>query len=125
MPDQLVKASVQDGWVELIGEVEWGYQRTAAENCVKGLSGVKGITNNISIMAKQVQPEVIKQKIEEALKREIEREARGISVEVSGGKVTLSGNVHSFTEKNDARWAALCAVGVTSVKNNIHITNSF
>ncbi len=125
VPDQLVQASVEDGWVELTGEVEWGYQKTAAENCVQGLASVKGISNNISIKAKKVQPEVIKQKIEEALKREIEREARGISVEVSGGKVTLSGNVHSFSEKNNARWAALCAAGVTSVKNNIHITNSF
>ncbi len=125
VPDQLIKASIEDGWVELMGEVEWGYQKTAAEDCVKGLAGVKGITNNISIKDKKVQPEVIKQKIEEALKREIEREARGISVEVNGGKVTLSGSVHSYSEKNDARWAAYCAPGVTSVKNNIHITNSF
>ncbi len=125
VPDQLVKVSVEDGWVELTGEVEWGYQKTAAENCVQGLASVKGISNNISIKAKKVQPEVIKQKIEEALKREIEREARGISVEVNGGNVTLSGNVHSYSEKSDARWAALCAAGVTSVKNNLHITNSF
>lgn len=125
VPDQLVKVSVEDGWVELTGEVEWGYQKTAAENCVQGLASVKGISNSISIKAKKVQPEVIKQKIEEALKREIEREARGISVEVNGGNVTLSGNVHSYSEKSNARWAALCAAGVTSVKNNLHITNSF
>jgi osmotically-inducible protein OsmY len=121
VPEDQVKASVEDGWVELRGEVEWDFQRTAAENSVRGLSGVKGVTNNISIQEKKVQPEAIKQRIEEALKREAEREAHRIVVEVRGSRVILSGNVHSFREMQDARGAAFSAPGVTSVENNLHI----
>jgi osmotically-inducible protein OsmY len=123
VPDQLIKASVEDGSVELSGEVEWDYQRNAAEKCVRGLIGVKNVTNSIRIKAKRIQPEIVKQKIEEALKREVERETRKISVEVSGSKVILSGDVHSFTELWRARGAAMSAPGVTSVENNLHITN--
>lgn len=122
VPDDLVKVSVENGWVELLGEVDWDYQRTAAENCARGLTGVKGIANNITIRAKRVQPEIVKQKIEEALKREAEREARRIAVEVRGSRVVLSGEVHSFTEMNDAKWAAWSAPGVTSIENNLHIS---
>ena len=121
VPDELVKAKVENGWVSLKGEVEWNFQRTAAEKCVRGLTGVKGVTNDITIKEKRVQPETIKQRIEEALKREAEREARRIAVEVRGSRVILSGNVHSFREMQDARGAAFSAPGVTSVENNLHI----
>jgi osmotically-inducible protein OsmY len=122
VPDDLVKASVENGWVDLKGEVEWDYQRTAAENCVRGLAGVKGVSNNITIKAKKVRPEIVKQRIEEALKREAEREARRIAVEVRGSRVILSGSVHSFAEMQDARGAAFSAPGVTSVENNLHVS---
>ncbi len=123
VPEEQIKASVENGWVELMGEVEWDYQRTAAESCARGLTGVQGVINSITIKSKKIQPEVVKQKIEEALKREAEREARRISVEVRGSKVILSGQVHSFTEMNDAKWAAWSAPGVTSIENNLHVKN--
>lgn len=123
VPDEAIKASVEEGWVELIGEVEWEYQRTASENCVRGLTGVKGVTNSIKIKPKKILPENIKQKIEEALKREAEREARRILVEVRGSTVILSGNVRSFSEMQDAKAAAWSAPGVTSVENNLHVAS--
>jgi osmotically-inducible protein OsmY len=123
VPDDLVKPSVEDGWVDLSGEVEWDYQRSAAEKCARGLTGVIGVTNKITIKAKKVQPEVVKEKIETALKRKAEREARRISVAVNGGKVILSGNVSSFSEMRDARGAAWSAPGVTSVENNLHVVS--
>ncbi len=123
VPDELIKVSVEEGWVQLGGEVEWGYQKDAAERCIRSLIGVKGVSNNIVIMVKKVQPEVVKQKIEDALKREVEREARRISVEVQGSKVILSGDVHSFAELQDAKGAAWSAPGVASVESHLHITN--
>jgi osmotically-inducible protein OsmY len=121
VPEESVKASVEEGWVELTGQVEWDFQRTAAEKCIKGLTGIKGVANNVRIKSKNIQPETIKHKIEEALKREAEREARRISINVRGSTVTLAGNVRSFAEMEDARLAAWSAPGVTKVENNLHV----
>ena len=118
IPDDLVKASVEKGWIELSGEVNWDYQRSAAENAVRGLTGVKGISNKITIKPRAVQPSVIKENIEEALKRAAEREANRVVVEVRGTRVILSGKVRSFAELRDVRGAALSAPGVTSVDDN-------
>jgi osmotically-inducible protein OsmY len=118
VPDDLVKACVENGWVELTGEVEWDYQRSAAENAIRGLTGVRGITNKLGIKAKGVQPFEIKEKIEEALKRAAEREADRIVVEVRGTRVILSGKVRSFAELRDVRGAAYSAPGVTSIDDN-------
>ena len=113
--DDLVKASVENGWVDLTGEVEWEFQRSAAENAVTGLMGVKGITNQIAIKPKVVQPSVVKDNIEEALKRAAEREANRIGIEVRGSRVILSGKVRSFAELRDVKGAVWNAPGVASV----------
>jgi len=118
VPDDVVKTRVENGWVELSGEVEWDYQRRAADNAVKGLTGVRGITNKIAIKAKVVQPVEIKSRIEEALKRAAERETDRITVEIRGTRVILSGKVRSFAELRDVRGAAYSAPGVTSVDDN-------
>jgi osmotically-inducible protein OsmY len=118
VPHALVKARVENGWVELAGDVEWDYQRSAAENAIRGLTGVRGITNKIAIKAKVAQPFEIKEKIEEALKRAAERETDRIAVEVRGTRVILSGKVRSFAELRDVRGAAFSAPGVTSVDDN-------
>ena len=121
VPEDRVKASVENGWVKLSGEVEWEYQRSAAESAVRGLTGVKGITNNIWIKPK-VQSSDVKQKIEEALKRAAEREARRINVETRGSRVVLSGEVRSFAELRDAKGAAWNAPGVTEVEDHLMVT---
>lgn len=125
VPDELVKASVEAGWVKLSGEVEWGYQRTAAEKSVRTLAGVVAVINNITIKQKNVLPTTIKQKIEEALKREAELEARRIAVEVRGDKVILTGVVRSFAEMQNVKWAAWSAPGVTTVENNMRVLSSY
>jgi osmotically-inducible protein OsmY len=118
VPDESVKASVEKGWVELTGEVEWEYQRRAAEKAIRGLTGVTGINNRIEIKSKVVQSSDIKDKIEQALKRAAEREAARVAVEVRGTRVILSGKVRSFAELRDVRGAAWNAPGVTSVDDN-------
>ena len=120
VPDS-VKIAVEKGWVTLSGEVEWDYQRNAARNTASEILGVCGVTNSINIKSK-VQPSNIKTRIEEALKRSAESEGRKINVSVSGDHVTLPGNVHSFSEIEDARLAAFNAPGVMSVDNNLIIS---
>lgn len=119
IPDNLIKVSVENGWVKLTGEVEWNYQRNAAEKSVHSLTGVKGVSNNITLKTREVQADVVKQKIEEALKREAIREAKQINVAIKGGIVTLSGKVHSFSEMNDAQLAVWSAPGVTKIENKL------
>jgi osmotically-inducible protein OsmY len=115
VPDELVKTSVEKGWVELTGEVEWEYQRRAAEKVVRGLTGVRGLTNKVTIKARVAQPTEIKNRIEQALKRAAEREAEHLTIEVRGSRVLLSGKVRSFAELRNVRGAAWSAPGVTSV----------
>jgi osmotically-inducible protein OsmY len=115
-----IKVTVTKGWVTLKGEVEWDYERSAAGDVIRPLMGVCGVTNEITIKSK-VQPSDIKSRIEDALKRSAESEGRKISVSVDGSRVTLSGNVHSFSESEDARLAAWYAPGVTSVENHLKL----
>jgi osmotically-inducible protein OsmY len=121
VPKDSVKASVENGWVELRGEVEWQYQRNAALNCIKDLKGVRGVSNLISLKEKSIDPAIIKGRIEAALKAEAQRESKRISVAVNGSTVTLTGNVNSFADKDDARWAAWGTPGVRTVENNLQI----
>lgn len=60
VPDDRIKVTVENGWVELAGEVEWSFQKSAAQNCIKDLLGLKGITNNITLKAKKVEAGSIK-----------------------------------------------------------------
>ena len=118
---QSIKIAVEKGWITLSGQVEWDYQRNAARNSAAELLGVCGVTNCITIRSK-AQPADIKVRIESALRRSAEAEGRKISVSVAGERVTLTGNVHSFSEFEDARLAAFNAPGVMSVDNNLVIS---
>jgi osmotically-inducible protein OsmY len=120
LPADRIKATVKDGWVTLEGDVDWQYQKALAQSAVKKLRGVIGVTNNITIKPKAV-PSEIKTKIEEALKRNAEVDARRISVDVQGDQVRLYGSVRSWAEKQDAEQAAWSAPGISKVINDIVI----
>ena len=120
VPDEKIKLTVNDSWVTLEGNVDWYYEKNAAELAVKYLSGVKGVTDNIKV-APEVSTIEVKDKIEAALKRSAELDARRIRVEALDGKVTLSGNVHTWFEKDEAEGAAWAAPGVTQVTNQIAV----
>jgi osmotically-inducible protein OsmY len=91
-----------------------------ATDATRNLAGVRGVINTISL-----EPHVtvadVKSKIEAALKRSAEVDARRIDVTIADGKVVLSGNVHSWFERNDARQAAWAAPGVKEVDDRITV----
>jgi osmotically-inducible protein OsmY len=109
---------VKDGWITLSGEVQWGFQKKATENAVRNLIGVKGVSNNIHVASK-LMAEDVKQKIEEAFKRNALLEARGIEVKVDNATVVLQGHVHTWQEHEDAARAAWAAPGVANVENRL------
>lgn len=121
IPGGAVQISVQSGWIKLTGKVEWQYQKSAAEDAVRHLAGVIGVTNQIEIKPCPSTHD-IKQRIENALKRNAELEAQEIKVNVLGnGAVRLEGRVHAWSERRAAERAAWSAAGVKTVEDRITI----
>lgn len=121
VPSDAIQISVRDGRVTLTGNVYWHYQRKAAEQDVRKLSGVVGVDNHISIHP-QAPAAYIAQQIEDALKRNAEVEAKAIRVTVQeGGKVLLEGNVRDWKEREVVEQAAFSAPGVIAVDNHLLI----
>jgi len=121
VPGDKVRVRVEDGWLVLEGEVDWQYQRVAAEQAVRNLTGVRGVSNNLKIRGRPFAPD-IRKRIEDALKRSADVDSKGISVEVADGQVTLRGKVRSWAERRDAERAAWSAPGVTAVVDQIAIS---
>jgi osmotically-inducible protein OsmY len=116
-----VRVVVRDGWVTLEGSVEWNYQRERAEQVVRRVRGVKGVTNLIELQPR-VPPVEVKHKIEEAFRRSAELDANRITVETEGGVVTLRGTVRSWAERQEAERVAWATPGVVRVNNLITIS---
>ena len=121
VPHDRVEVKVQDGWITLDGEMEWWYQKQAAENAVHHLIGVKGVSNLITIKPK-VEAFEVKAMITEAFKRNARLDAQNIRVETSGGKVILRGSIRSWAERREVEDAAWAAPGVTDVENHLIVT---
>ena len=121
VPAGAVQVKIQDGWVTLTGKVDWQYQKAAAADAVRDLSGVVGVLNQIQINPRASASDV-KKRIEDALKRNAEIEAQAIRVNVlDGGKVTLEGRVQAWAERRAAERAAWSAPGVSAVDDRIII----
>jgi osmotically-inducible protein OsmY len=118
VPPGKVQVTVSKGWVTLRGEVEWQYQRQAAESVVRRLAGVKGVTNLI-VMKPGTTPSELKKKIEDALIRNAQLDAKNITVEVERSKAILKGTVRAWIEKEEAERVAWSAPGITEVDNRI------
>ncbi len=117
VPDDLVTSTVTNGTVTLEGAVDYWIERRDAERAVNRLLGVSNVLNRITVRPAQVETTTIKRKIEDALERQAEREAKRIGVSVHDGVVTLTGTVRSWGERNAVERAAGYATGVRQVQD--------
>ena len=116
VPSGQVQVDVQSRWVTLSGQLDWHFQRTAAETIVRNLAGVAGVSNDITLRA-HPQTTDLKAAIERALKRSSDLDARFIRVKVVDGLVTLEGAVGSWHARERAEEAAWMAPGVSAVRD--------
>lgn len=121
VPHDHVKVQVQDGRVTLSGEVDWGYQKFAAEEAVRYLMGVVLSSNQITVKP-AVKPQNVKDKVVSSFRRNALLDSRRITVETRSGWVILRGSVRSWAERAEAQWSAFAAPGVSKVENNIIIS---
>ncbi|HEY7747597.1 MAG TPA: BON domain-containing protein [Aestuariivirgaceae bacterium] len=121
VPSSAVQVLVHEGWITLTGNVEWNYQKQAAENDVLKLSGVLGVTNEIRIVP-EIEAVEVKNKIEKALRRHAGVEANAIQVTiVDKDTVVLEGEVDNWEEQNAVENAAWSAPGVKLVDDRLRV----
>jgi osmotically-inducible protein OsmY len=120
VPHDRVQVVVEDGWVTLRGEVDWYYQKEEAERTVRNITGIKGVSNLITVAAVPT-PSDVKQRITDGLRRGAQFDAERITVEVIGHKAVLKGTVRSYAELRDAEREARKAPGITEVENRLTV----
>jgi osmotically-inducible protein OsmY len=120
VPDERITVTVKSGQVTLNGAVDWQYQKDAAGRAVRDLTGVVAVINLIGLQPR-VKAADVRDKIEAALKRSAEIDARRINVTATDGNVILSGNVRSWAERQEAERAAWAAPGVRRVEDYLAV----
>jgi osmotically-inducible protein OsmY len=120
VPAEKIQVTVSKGWVTLKGDVNWNFEKQDAERVVRRLTGVKGVSNLITVKPSTT-PSELKKRIEDALVRNAKVDANKITVEVQGSKAVLKGAVRAWVEKEEAERVAWLAPGVTSVENRITV----
>lgn len=117
-PRDAVQIKVEDGWLSLTGEVDWHFEKEAAEREVRNLLGVRGVSNEISIKPR-VDTAHLGDEIQHALHRSYYFDPEKVHVTAHGGHIKLTGTVDSWQERRTATSTAWAAPGATSVENDL------
>ena len=120
VPKDSVQVKVENGWVTLTGQVDWWYQKEAAASDISPLHGVIGVSNQTTIKPR-VDTGALSDDITHALHRSWFFDPDNVQVRADGGRVTLTGTVQSFHERQVAAEAAWSASGTTAVENHIEV----
>lgn len=120
IPEDRIRVEVSSGWITLHGQVDWHYQRVAAERSVRDLMGVRGVSNQISVANKALTIE-IRNRICDALKQNAIMNAQALNVELVDDKAILSGTVQTLKCRNEAEQAVWNVPGITQVDNRIRV----
>jgi len=120
VPQDKISVKVEDGWVTLEGELPWNYQKEAAKSAVNFLTGVKGVSNNIKIKS-EIHDAIEQKDVEKAIGRSWSVDDNDIHVKVSDTTVTLTGEVNSWYQKEEAGRIAWNTPGIWHVKNELAV----
>ena len=120
IPKGTVEITVRNGWIILEGEVEWWYQKNAAETVVRSISGVHGVSSSISIKPTD-KIAAVGMGIEAAIDRNAMLDASKIRIEIVGSKVILHGTVRTLAQREEAERIAWAAQGVFSVEDHLAV----
>jgi osmotically-inducible protein OsmY len=119
VPRDAIKVKVEQGWITLSGEVDWHHQKEAAEQDIRRLFGVVGVSNQTTIKSR-INPLNISNDIMHALHRSW-FDPKTIKVTAEGGRIRLSGTVHSPHDRQLAAATAWAAPGAIVVQNDIAV----
>ena len=117
-----VEATAKNGNLTLTGTVSYGTERTAAEDAVSGLTGVRNVTDYIEII-NDADPVDVTVYVQDALDRyALILDDSDVTVDTDRNTVTLSGHVRTWAEHDAVIDAAWMAVGVYDVRDDLYIT---
>lgn len=120
VPSEQIKVVVEEGWLRLTGEVNWQYQRQAAESAIRNIYGLKGVLNQI-IIKPSIAPSDVKNKIIKEFERNAAIDAQNVEVEVMDSRIILKGKVRNWFELQEAVNAAWALPGISMVENHLTI----
>jgi osmotically-inducible protein OsmY len=117
-----VEATARNGNLTLTGTVSYGAERTAADDTVAGLTGVRNLSDDIMI-SNDADPVDVTVYVQDALDRyALIPDDSDVAVDTEGNTVTLSGQVRTWAEHDAVVGAAWMAVGVYDVIDNLYVT---
>jgi len=115
---RLVKLRVEDGAVDLGGQLETSEQVTLAAQAVKSIPGVRGLT--VDLIARDAMQTQVEALLTPVL-REQAVATGGVRVQCEHGIVYLEGGVPTRSARSALERAALAAPGVRVVVNNLAV----
>lgn len=119
-PVDSILIEVERGWVTLTGDVPMHHQRVAAEEAIRKLSGVTGVTNAIRVKPTVISGDV-RGAILDALNRQAEVDTTSVMIAVHNDRVSLLGKVKTWRERDIAERAAWSVPGVTAVEDRLDV----
>jgi osmotically-inducible protein OsmY len=122
IPDDAIQVKVAKGWVTLTGAVNWHFEKDAAEQDIRALSGVIGVSNQV-LVKPTINASNVKDDIEQALHRSWYYDPNTIQVSAEGGQIKLTGNVTTWNARCLAGSTAWSAPGALSVENAITVNH--
>jgi len=121
IPSATIDAWVDDGWVTLSGRASWQFQRDEAEHVTGRILGVRGVFNDVALVAAGPGADGLEEAITKAMERNARLDASNVSVESSAGTVMLIGTVSSWADHDEALRAAWAAPGVATVVDQLRV----